>query len=266
MRETIAKPKPSSTLLLLRDKAPRGCEVLMIRRPEKSRFAGGKLVFPGGQVADADADLACRAPSGTDELAVFKVSAIRETFEEAGVLLAYDKSSGALVGAERWRALVPFRRRLSPGVAFADFLADQGLCLALDRLVPFARWITPEDRPIRFDTWFFLAEAPNAQEASPDGSEAIESSWLDPACAGDDAHAVALGLMLPTWANLRRLARSNSVAEAMAAARSRPVVPVMPVLDTRSPGGPVVRIPEAAGYGFTSYPYPWGAERHSGKP
>ena len=165
-----AAPRAASTILLLRD-GPSGLEVFMVVRHHEIDFASGALVFPGGRMEAADAELAREAMSfadGIDETArALRIAAIREAFEECGVLLARPKGDERIVSAERLSAL----DRSAP---FADLMAREGLVPAADALVPFARWITPAFLPKRFDTHFFLALAPPHRALAHDGREAVE--------------------------------------------------------------------------------------------
>lgn len=251
----------ASTTLLLRD-SDTGLEVLMVRRHHRTEFAGGMLVFPGGKINATDGDpalgaLCLNGENLPPEIRAAKVAGAREAFEETGFLLARDATTRAAIAPSRLAALGQFRDDLDKGrIGMAEFLSRHGLILDLDDLTPFGRWITPEDRPMRFDTWFFLALAPEAQESAHDGTEAVDSQWCNPKHLESKAEALAMGLMLPTWANLRRLARSRSAADAIVAARTTPIVTVLPRLDKNAPGGPVMRIPENAGYDLTDYPPP----------
>jgi 8-oxo-dGTP pyrophosphatase MutT (NUDIX family) len=259
----LVTPIPASTVLLVRDgggSTPGGPEVLLVRRHRATQFAGGKLVFPGGKINASDADpalaaLCLNAERLAPEVMTAKIAGVREVFEETGFLLARDARDRSPIATDRLAALGPYRDDLDRSrIGMAEFLGRHDLILDLDDLAPFARWITPIDRPLRFDTWFYLASAPEGQVAAHDGNEAVSSSWLSSAEAANEAEALALGLMLPTWANLRRLAKSPSASAALAQARATPVVTVLPWLDTQAQGGPMMRIPEDAGYDIVSYP------------
>jgi 8-oxo-dGTP pyrophosphatase MutT (NUDIX family) len=241
-------PRPAATLLLLRDGAA-GLEVLMTARHEEAGFAAGALVFPGGKVDPVDHALFayCPAIPGVDEAAlVLRIAAIRETFEECGILLA--RSAGALLSADLLATLLA--RHGAPDAGFAGLVAASGLELATDDLVPYAHWITPVDRPKRFDTHFFLAPAAPDQVAVHDGREAVDAVWVTPQAVLGGADAGIIKLVFATRMNLVKLARSTNVANAVAAARSAKIVTVTPVIEKTS-GGPFVHIPEAAGYGAT---------------
>src|SRR5262245_11873923 len=144
MTETTGKPVtpvPAGTLMLLRDGAD-GIEVLMMLRHDDSGFAGGAMVFPGGKVQAEDHAGAATQPSGDTLPAALRIAAIRESFEECGVLLAREPGSAALLSHA---ALETVLRAETETAAFAALLAHTGLLLATDLLVPFAHWVTPAD-------------------------------------------------------------------------------------------------------------------------
>jgi hypothetical protein len=130
---------------------------------------------------------------------------------------------------------------------FLEVLADSGMVLAFDALVPYARWITPENMPKRFDTWFFLAAAPPEQLGAHDGRESTDSLWLSPREAVAGGESGRFKLPFPTTRNLIKLGKQPNVRAALDEARGKPVVTVMPVL-TRLNGGRQLRIPLEAGY------------------
>ena len=238
-----AVPRPASTILLLRDGSA-GLETFMVVRHHEIDFASGALVFPGGRMEAADEALGkTRAPA--DPLAPFKVAAIREAFEECGVLLARAEGEDALVAAARAAGC----DRAAP---FASLMARERLVPALDALVPFAHWITPDFLPKRFDTRFFLALAPVDQALAHDGREAVDSVWISPreALAG---HGKRYKLLFPTYRNLWKLSAHADASSALAAARTARVVTVLPekvVVD----GRPGLKIPAEAGYGGEAFP------------
>ncbi|HEY1246018.1 MAG TPA: NUDIX hydrolase, partial [Hyphomicrobiaceae bacterium] len=192
---TPVSARPASTAAILRD-GPGGIEVFMVVRHHEIDFASGALVFPGGKVDAQDADeawsdLAPAAPAAPDR--AFLVAAGRETFEEAGLVLARRRGAADLVDASTADRLVEAHRaRLLRGDAsFADVLRSEGLTLALDLMVPFAHWVTPEAMPKRFDTHFFLIAAPVNQLGAHDGGESVEGLWIAPSQALAEAQAGA---------------------------------------------------------------------------
>jgi 8-oxo-dGTP pyrophosphatase MutT (NUDIX family) len=250
------EPRPAATVLLLRD-GREGLEVLMVTRNVAADFASGALVFPGGRVDEADADDAvlarCReTPVG--RATAFHVAAVRETFEEAHLLLARPIGRDRLLSAQEVDTLeTELEDRLGRAAEFADFLRLGEIELATDLLVPFAHWITPVGPPKRFDTHFFLAPAPVDQVAAHDGREAVETVWIAPQRAIADSEARRVTLVFATRMNLAKLGRSKATDEALAAARADTIVTVCPEL-VEGPAGKLLRIPEAAGYGITEMP------------
>jgi len=254
----IVAPRPASTILLLRDSAVSAgeIEIFMMVRHYEIDFNSGALVFPGGSVDKGDSGIIAQPElySGGEESDAralsFRIAAIRETFEESGILLARPRGSKALVDARRAGKIeAASRAALCEGkISFQKVLTDNGMVLALDELVPYAHWITPEGVPKRFDTWFFLAAAPPDQLGAHDGKESTDSIWLSPreALAGGDSGRFKLPF--PTTRNLIRIGKQKTVTAALGDAGSRPIVTVMPVLTKLSGGGRRLRIPLEAGY------------------
>jgi 8-oxo-dGTP pyrophosphatase MutT (NUDIX family) len=251
-----AAVRPASTVLLLRDSAAaREIEVFMMVRHHQIEFNSGALVFPGGSVDTTDREIAARPElySGGEldaEALGFRIAGIRETFEESGILLARPQGTGELIDAGQARQIeAAHRAALCEGkTTFLDIVASNDLVLALDALVPYAHWITPEGMPKRFDTWFFLAAAPPDQLGAHDGRESTDSIWVSPreALAGGDSGRFKLPF--PTTRNLIRLGKQAAVAEALADARDMDIVTVMPVMTKTANGGRQLRIPREAGY------------------
>lgn len=249
-----AAPKLAATILLVRD-GPTGLEVFMVQRHHKIDFATGAMVFPGGKIEPGDADPRLRARcSGADALdadaLAVRVGAIRETFEECGVLLARPRGSSALVAADRLRELeTRWRERLNRDEAgLADVLLAEDLELACDLLVPFAHWVTPEMVPKRFDTYFFLVAAPPDQIALHDGGESVDSTWTTAQHALAEAESGGRTIIFPTLMNLNLLGLGRDVGDVLARTRSRAVVTVRPALARTPDGKPELRIPPEAGY------------------
>jgi 8-oxo-dGTP pyrophosphatase MutT (NUDIX family) len=234
----VVKPRPASTILLLRDSAQAAgeIEVFMMVRHYEIDFNSGALVFPGGSVDKGDQEIIASPAlySGGERLDAadlsFRIAAIRETFEESGILLVRPRGSKALVDAKRAAEIeAAHRADLCDGkITFLKVLTDHGMLLALDELVPYAHWITPEGMPKRFDTWFFLAAAPPEQAGTHDGKESTDSIWVSP------REALAGG-------------EQPSVQAALDDIRGKPIVTVTPVM-TKLNGGRQLRIPLEAGY------------------
>lgn len=237
-----AAPRDAATLILLRGPGRPGgrMEVLLLRRSARSAFLPGAHIFPGGAVEEADfaPDIPglCRglgfdrahriipdARPPQKSLGFF-VAAIREAFEESGVLLAGSGSGRPAGGSEtlaRWsgeRAQV----NADPS-ALASRLRDRGLRLATDRLFYFAHWITPEELPIRFDARFFVAAVGPGQDARADGRETMEARWMPPGEALAEHRRGGLVLAPPTLHCLRELAEFRTAAEAIASTRGKSI-------------------------------------------
>ena len=254
---TPVAAKPAATLLLLREGA-QGLEVFMVVRHHEIDFASGALVFPGGKIAPGDREpLARERTSGLEDLseeqAALRIAALREAFEECALLLARERGSRALIGPERLERLDHYRSPLDRGeLGIGDMLRAENLELACESLVHFAHWVTPTMMPKRFDTHFFLASPPARQLARHDGHELVDSVWIRPADALAQAEAGQRTVIAPTRLNLQRLGYSDSVAEAVAAARAQPVVRVLPEL-VATEQGPRLRIPREAGYRVSEF-------------
>jgi 8-oxo-dGTP pyrophosphatase MutT (NUDIX family) len=255
--KTPPEAKPSATILLVRDGAC-GLEVFMVQRHHQIDFATGAMVFPGGKVDEADADpaLAARCDGAvSDALRPIHVAAIRETFEECGVLLARPAGSRGLVsGAQLAEIEKRHRAELNAGArTLREIVEREDLRLANDLLVHFAHWVTPVFMPKRFDTHFYLVAAPPDQLAIHDGGESVDSVWTRPADAEAERAAGRRTIIFPTLMQVRKLGRSGSVAEAIAAANAAPVVRVLPQVEERG-GEKLLVIPAEAGYDVTAAP------------
>ena len=214
--------RPAATLLLLRP-ASEGFEVLMTRRSEQASFAPGAYVFPGGTVDAADGDArAISISRGREaqgpEVRTLCVTAIRESFEELGILLAY-RPDGQMADATD---AARFDR--SPDADFVGQLAAAGFTLAVDRVWWLCHWITDRDLPKRFDVRFLVALAPPGQEAIADETEQFEPVWVSPQDAikrYDEGH---FSIIFPTERTLRRLQRfADAEAVLAACASERPL-------------------------------------------
>jgi 8-oxo-dGTP pyrophosphatase MutT (NUDIX family) len=242
------EPKPAATVLLLRDQPL--FQVLMVKRHHQIDFASGALVFPGGKTQAGDSDERWAAHSvGWDQLdalqRTLRIAAIRETFEEAGLLLAQGADGSPFEAA----CDVAVRRTVDVGeAAFIDVVSDLGVRLRLDDMAVFARWITPTVMPKRFDTWFYALHAPPGQMAACDGSETVDAEWLAPAEAIRLAAAGERSIIFPTLMNLRLLAEARDARDCIARARARSLVTVLPEVLVRN-GETGLSIPSNAGYG-----------------
>jgi 8-oxo-dGTP pyrophosphatase MutT (NUDIX family) len=254
------EPVPAATVILLRDSVA-GPEVLLLERHARSEFLPDAYVFPGGRVDAEDHALAARVAgvsaeqasaalrTVSPELALgFFVAAIRETFEESGLLLARRRGEAELVDRASAAALAHHRLGVQSGErSFRELVEREDLVLAADLLAAHAHWITPEDSPRRFDTIFFAAKTPPGQVALHDGVELTAHVWVRPEQGLAEYRSGRRQMILPTWANLETLIGFASVAEALTASRQRRLVPILPVM-VESGGKRRISIPADAGY------------------
>ena len=244
----------AATLVLVRDGVS-GLEVLLIQRHHETAFASGAAVFPGGKVTEWDDDprLAARGAGQEPphpEPRATRIAAIRETYEECGVLLAREVGGTDMLRRERLDGLhLRWQERIAGGASgFADMVCEEHLELAVDLMLPFAHWVTPAAAPKRFDTHFFMAPAPAEQVARHDGSEAVDAFWVRPADALDDCARGTRTIMFPTLCNLALLADRADVASALSATRRRPLQRIQPTLTRRADGKLLPTLPPDAGY------------------
>jgi len=234
-RLTPAVPRDAATVILLRpaeEGTGAGVEAFLLRRTAELEFAPGACVFPGGSVDERDTDtgIGWAGPDPEDfgvrlgvppeRARALVCAAIRETFEESGVLLAGGDGAGL---ASDSAALAADRHALLTGTtSLGEVLSRRGLVLRADLLTPWARWITPEVSPRRFDTWFFAAALPPGQTATaaPEGhadpGESDSGTWLGPAVALEAAEAGRITLLPPTMVTLRELAGDHDVGTILA--------------------------------------------------
>ncbi len=255
-----ATPVPSSTVLVLRDgEGPAPLEVFMVVRHHQIDFASGALVFPGGKADKSDFDAGWKnhvrhADEFDDYSLAIRVAAIREAFEESGILLARNPKTEELIGADQLASYAKQRDALNAReLDFLAFIQEEDLTLASHQMQPFAHWITPKMMPKRFDTHFFLAAWPEGQVGAHDGSESVDSVWISPRQALKEAEEGKRTIIFPTQMNLEMLAQSANVAEAFEMARNRKIVTVEPKLEDRD-GTAVLCIPAEAGYSVTERP------------
>jgi 8-oxo-dGTP pyrophosphatase MutT (NUDIX family) len=252
-KKAAPTPVPAATIMIVRD-APAGLEVFMVKRHHQIDFVAGALVFPGGKVSKSDFDAALTdftdvIGDWNTEMRAMGAAAIREAFEESGILFAREAGSEGLISAERVIALAHYRHALEKNeISLLDMLRAENLRLACDQLVRFAHWITPEMMPKRFDTHFFLASAPQGHAGSHDGRESVDSIWIDPHQAISDRKK--WNVIFPTKLNLMKLAKSANVTDAVAAARTAEPLPVTPWTE-EGPHGRILRIRDDAGYDQT---------------
>jgi 8-oxo-dGTP pyrophosphatase MutT (NUDIX family) len=265
-----ATTRNAATVMVVRDAPAGGVEVLMLKRPAAMKFAGGAYVFPGGSVDRADfgdadfgdadaagtrAKAAWRGPSAeefgerlgaTPELARALVcAAVRETFEEAGVLLAGTPDGAVVVpDGPGWEA---DRAALNEGaVSLAGVLGRRGLVLRADLLTPWARWITPLAEPKRFDARFFAAALPAGQQVRAHAAEADKMVWVRPDEALDAARRGEMSLLPPTATTLGEFTLASGAGDILG--RARKVAPIQPALVNSEDGQAWLEVPDGIGY------------------
>jgi 8-oxo-dGTP pyrophosphatase MutT (NUDIX family) len=242
-----AEPRQAATVLIVRDGVP-GLEVYVLRRTKGMPFAGGMTAYPGGGVdpRDGDIETAWAGPTperwaaafGCDERTARELvcAAVRETFEEAGVLLAGADDGSVVpdVSGDDWEE--QRQALLSRELSLAELLAGRGLALRSDLLRPFAHWITPPVEPRRYDTKFFVAALPVGQEARDVSGEADEASWSTPTAALHELAAGARPMLPPTSHTLGQLEPFGDVAAALAGSPPEPLHPISPTFEETPDG------------------------------
>jgi 8-oxo-dGTP pyrophosphatase MutT (NUDIX family) len=237
---------PAATLVLFRPGSNSGAdEHLFVERAATMAFAGGATVFPGGRVDAGDRDLAMHFQDIDPDDAAARVAAIRETIEEAGVAIG-------LSPVPELETVEHLRAQLVEGRVFGDVLASSGLSLALDALVPFARWCPNFSETRNYDTRFYLAQLPaDAHPARVDETENVHLFWATAQQVIDRAAAGALSIIFPTRRNLERLAALGTFQLACAQARAIPATLITPRI-AEIDGERRLVIPDGLGYPVTS--------------
>lgn len=234
---------PAATLVVWRD-APSGPEILVVERAAGMAFAAGAIVFPGGRIDASDRALA-EALGRPGEAA--KITAIRETIEESAVVAGLSGPVSAPMGRELQDALLA-------GSDFADLLASRNLAIDLDALTPFARWMPAFKHARRFDTLFYLAQAPDGEwPPNPQPGECVAAEWASPAELIDRIERGEASAIFPTKRNLERLASHADLGAALADAGAHSLDTIIPWIEEID-GEPHVRIPEDRGYPVISEP------------
>lgn len=226
--------RPAATVVLLRE-APTGFEVFCVERSGKSSFLAGALVFPGGRLDPEDHAWAQAAGLPAD--AAYALAAIRETLEEAGILLA-DRETPALHADE----IEAHRAAVLAGASLRNLLDEAGLVPAVQALVPFSRWVTPEAEAKRFDTAFFIAKAPADQPGAHDRTETVASLWATPATLLERWQNDEIAMVPPTHATLEWLAARSTLGAALEDAARLAHDPIRPERRTED-GVPVLHLP-----------------------
>ncbi|MEV6411786.1 NUDIX hydrolase [Kribbella sp. NPDC051718] len=240
-RRTPVEARPASTVILTRDTAA-GPEVYLLRRQQSMAFAAGMTVFPGGRVDATDSSIADswsgpspewfggRMGCSAEDAAAYVAAAVRETFEESGVLLAGPDAESVVsdTSGDDWEAdRVALESR---ELGFADFLHRRGLVLRADLLGVWAHWITPEFEPRRYDTRFFVAALPAGQVTRDVTSESDQVAWMPPAEAVRAVEAGEMLMLPPTYLCCRDLIPYAAVADVLTASTDREIRPILPTV------------------------------------
>lgn len=249
MTDDILPGRPAATVIIMRDSPDARAQILMVERATTMAFAAGALVFPGGGVDEADRTLAAAQCGKLDQdEAAARIAAIRETLEESGLAIG-------MAPAPDETMRLAMRKRLSAGATLGQAMDAHGLSLALDDLIPFARWHpAAADQPTRvYDTRFYVARAPEGQTASPDGTENVHLFWSDAEAVLERCRAGVGRLIYPTRRNLERLAQFISFDDVAIHAASIEVRRIAPWIEEHG-GQRRLCIPEDLGYPVTWEP------------
>lgn len=245
-----ARPRPAATIVLLREGGA-GPEVLMMRRHGSSGFVPGAWVFPGGRVDTGDSGPALHERiTGLGSRPVpesaYWSAALRELFEETGVLLARDRRGEWAPDAVSDRRVERLRRALMEGGALMDVLEELDVILAAEDIVHIAHWVTPVVEPRRYDTHFFVGRLPDGRVVKPDPREMTEALWLPPAAALARFEQGELPMVFPTLKTLELLRGHDSVEHVLTSLRHREVPSILPRL-VRTEAGVAIVVDEQTG-------------------
>ena len=258
MKKTSNNLIPASTVLIIRN-GKNDIEVFMVVRHHQIDFASGALVFPGGKVDTKDIDPDIRDfiipdQDYADEELSFRIAAIRESYEESGVLFANYKEDENLINNEKLEELHRWRDKFNNNeTSMQEFAKKENLKFSTESLIPFAHWITPDLMPKRFDTRFYLAAVPDGHQGIHDGNESVDSLWISPKQAIKDCLSEKRTIIFPTRMNLEKLRNSKTVEEALSNARKQRIVTVIPKLE-KTGDSVFLTIPKEAGYGDVKEP------------
>ena len=256
-RVSPAAPMDAATVVLVRD-GDRRVEAYLLRRHRQMAFAAGMYVFPGGVVdrRDSDPGLAWAGPTAaqwaerlrcdTPTARALVCAAVRETFEESGVLLAGPTSDSVVADTtgEDWEA--DRQRLVDRTLAFSDLLGARALVLRTDLMAACGHWITPEFEPRRYDTRFFVAELPTGQRTRDVSGESDRVAWMTPRAACEGVDAGKMAMLPPTYATLSQLSAFDRAAAIVAAARDHKITTIMPTVEVID-GESWLAVPEWAG-------------------
>ena len=271
----LKKPLDAATVILARENTDQDFEIFLMRRHRNQSFMGSAYVFPGGRLDKADTGRQLTAYSqglaaeeavatlnepGLDHdlaLGLF-FAAIRETFEEAGVLLAVPASGGVLdfKDQETGSRFETYRRKIhDQEMTLKDLAEEEELVYALDLLTPYSHWITPDIESKRFDTRFLLARMPKNQAPIHDSIEMTESLWVSPAKALAGFEAGEILLMPPTLKTIEELAEFSSLDQLFTSASTKEIYPILPQGEA-GPDGVVLKLPRDPEYSIEGYKQP----------
>lgn len=242
--EDLPAPIPAATLVLMRPSLDGPPKLLMMERTRTMAFAAGALVFPGGRIDPDDEALAERIGGNFDHAAA-RIAAIRETLEETGLAPAFTPSPVPELATQ-------LRQELEEGAPFSALVEAQGLSLDLGKLTPFARWCPTFRTARRFDTMFFVAEAPEGAVTAAQ-AEALRTFWATADEVLGEAGSGRARIIFPTRRNLERLARFASIEEARTDAQRNGVRKIVPWIEERE-DGQWLCIPDDLGYPVTAEP------------
>jgi 8-oxo-dGTP pyrophosphatase MutT (NUDIX family) len=242
---------PAATLVLLRDRPAAPPEVLMVERAAKMAFAAGAMVFPGGRIDPGDHALAennsvVRGRPGDLKQTAARIAAIRETLEETGVAVGFDPLPDE-------GAIAQLREALHEAADFGAMLASGGWQLDLSHLTPWSRWMPNFKTERSFDTWFFVASAPELAIDTADGGESVSSRWAGAQQVIDEAAEGKCAIIFPTHRNLERLAAFDSFEAARSHADDHEIRMITPWIEERE-GEAWICIPDDQGYPVTGQP------------
>ena len=275
-------PRDAATVILTRDTGEKPFEIFLMRRHKNQAFMGGAFVFPGGRLdeSDCDPELATFAQGLSAEDASYKLNepdipenkalglyfaAVRETFEESGVLLATPATGGStgLINEKNPGRFESYRKKIHEGeMSLAQIAGIENINFKLDLLMPYSRWITPEIESRRFDTRFLIARMPREQRTIHDAIEMTESLWITPADALKKQQAGNLLLMPPTLKTIEELYEFSSIDQMFSTAASRRIQPILPqTFPVRDGFG--IKLPHDPEYSITDYKQPHRPEEPS---
>ncbi len=271
----LKKPLDAATVILARENTDQDFEIFLMRRHRNQSFMGSAYVFPGGRLDKADTGRQLTAysqglaaeeavatlnePDLDHDLALgLFFAAIRETFEEAGVLLAVPASGGVLdfKDQETGSRFETYRRKIhDQEMTLKDLAEEEELVYALDLLTPYSHWITPDIESKRFDTRFLLARMPKNQAPIHDSIEMTESLWVSPAKALAGFEAGEILLMPPTLKTIEELAEFSSLDQLFTSASTKEIYPILPQGEA-GPDGVILKLPRDPEYSIEGYKQP----------